>query len=36
MAGPVRTWAFQDDPALAWTRADGATTDLPIPKEHGS
>lgn len=36
MAGPVRTWAFQDDPALAWTRAAGATTDLPIPKEHGS
>lgn len=36
MAGPVRTWAFHDDPALAWTRADGATTDLPIPKEHGS
>ena len=36
MAGPVRTWAFQDDPALAWTRADGATADLPIPRRHGA
>lgn len=26
MAGPHREWAFADDPALAWTRADGATT----------
>lgn len=34
MAGPSRTWAFQDDPALAWTRETGATDDLPIPKEH--
>jgi 5-deoxy-glucuronate isomerase len=34
MAGPSRTWAFQDDPALAWTRVDKATDDLPIPKEH--
>jgi 5-deoxy-glucuronate isomerase len=34
MAGPSRTWAFQDDPALAWTRTPGATDDLPIPKEH--
>lgn len=34
MAGPSRAWAFTDDPALAWTRADGATLDLPIPKEH--
>ena len=25
MAGPSREWAFADDPALAWTRADGAT-----------
>jgi 5-deoxy-glucuronate isomerase len=25
MAGPSRTWAFADDPALAWTRAPGAT-----------
>jgi 5-deoxy-glucuronate isomerase len=25
MAGPSREWAFTDDPALAWTRADGAT-----------
>ena len=33
MAGPSRSWAFVDDPALAWTRAAGATTDLPIPKE---
>lgn len=33
MAGPSRSWAFVDDPALAWTRAPGATTDLPIPKE---
>ncbi len=34
MAGPVRAWSFKDDPALAWTRAPGATDDLPIPKEH--
>jgi 5-deoxy-glucuronate isomerase len=34
MAGPSRTWAFQDDSALAWTRTAGATDDLPIPKEH--
>jgi 5-deoxy-glucuronate isomerase len=34
MAGPSRTWAFRDDPALAWTRTEGATDDLPIPKEH--
>lgn len=27
MAGPSRKWAFTDDPALAWTRADGATLD---------
>lgn len=27
MAGPSRQWAFNDDPALAWTRADGATLD---------
>jgi len=27
MAGPSRRWAFTDDPALAWTRADGATLD---------
>jgi 5-deoxy-glucuronate isomerase len=27
MAGPTREWAFVDDPALAWTRADGATLD---------
>lgn len=27
MAGPSREWAFVDDPALAWTRADGATLD---------
>lgn len=33
MAGPSRSWAFVDDPDLAWTRADGATTNLPIPKE---
>jgi 5-deoxy-glucuronate isomerase len=26
MAGPSREWSFNDDPALAWTRADGATT----------
>lgn len=26
MAGPRRQWAFTDDPALAWTRAHGATT----------
>lgn len=26
MAGPSRTWAFTDDPALAWTRAHGATS----------
>jgi 5-deoxy-glucuronate isomerase len=25
MAGPQRAWSFVDDPALAWTRADGAT-----------
>ncbi len=25
MAGPSREWSFTDDPALAWTRADGAT-----------
>lgn len=25
MAGPTRAWSFTDDPALAWTRADGAT-----------
>jgi 5-deoxy-glucuronate isomerase len=25
MAGPSRAWSFTDDPALAWTRADGAT-----------
>lgn len=25
MAGPSRAWAFTDDPALAWTRAPGAT-----------
>lgn len=27
MAGPSRQWAFTDDPALAWTRAAGATLD---------
>ncbi|HWT94715.1 MAG TPA: 5-deoxy-glucuronate isomerase [Solirubrobacteraceae bacterium] len=27
MAGPSREWAFTDDPALAWTRAEGATLD---------
>jgi 5-deoxy-glucuronate isomerase len=25
MAGPSREWSFTDDPALAWTRVDGAT-----------
>lgn len=33
MAGPSRSWVFVDDPTLAWTRAAGATTDLPIPEE---
>lgn len=34
MAGPSRSWAFVDDPSLAWTRAAGATTDLPLPQER--
>jgi 5-deoxy-glucuronate isomerase len=33
MAGPSRSWAFVDDPTLAWTRTEGATSDLPLPKE---
>jgi 5-deoxy-glucuronate isomerase len=31
MAGPTRSWAFVDDPALAWTRAPGAVTDAAVP-----